>query len=292
MMASHACFSICIIILADYEKEILDNWEIVPPKSEEVLFIGCAGRENSIWHRILVRDERPCKIRAHALPAAGELYYRFGDYKGFSKRVDDTLALFEGLDTKRLVCYCGSCANFMGNVWPNYHGVKLPFEVTTIWEWLWERVKKGELKVQRQLSGKVAVTDSCYSGELGDKFFEAVRGLNKAIGLDVVELKNNRYNGLSCGFCTVTRNFDMADVMVEAKKKVDQILDTGAGDFTTHCVGCYDLLSKVTKGTGLRPHYGLEDILWALGDENAIPFSHRVAVQEMLIAKRFAPPPA
>lgn len=80
---------------------------------------------------------------------------------------------------KHLVCYCGSCANFLGNIWPNYHGVELPFEVTNIWEWLWERYQKGELNVQNKVSGKVAVNDSCYSSELGDKFFEAIRGLNK-----------------------------------------------------------------------------------------------------------------
>jgi len=277
-------------ILADYEKEILDKWEVIPPKSEEVLFIGCAGREipYGIEYSSVLKDLPKFGPRK---ACCGELFYRFGDYKAFSKRVDDTLALFEGLDTKRLVCYCGSCANFLGNIWPNYHGVKLPFEVTNIWEWLWEKVQKGELKVQNKVTGKIALTDSCYSTELGDKFFEAVRGLNEAIGLDVVELKNNRYDGLSCGFCSVARNFDMADVMVESKKKVDQIVETGVTDFTTHCVGCYDILSTATTGSGLKSHYGLEDILWALGDEMAIPFIHRVAVQRRLLQSRFPAPP-
>jgi Fe-S oxidoreductase len=274
---------------ADYEKEILDKWEKIPQKSEEILFIGCAGRNipYGIENSTVMKDLPKFGPRK---ACCGELSYRFGDYESFSKRVDDTLAMFEGLDIKRMVCYCGSCANFFGNIWPNYHGVKLPFEVTNIWEWLWERVQKGEIKVKNKVSGKIAISDSCYSTELGDKFFEAVRGLNKAIGLDVVELKNNRYDGLSCGVCSIARNFDMADIMAESKRKVDQIVATGVTDFTTNCPGCYDQLSMASMGTGLRAHYGLDEILWALGDDIAIPFSHRVAVQRQVLQKKFAPP--
>ena len=247
-----------------------------PTKKRRNPLYWLCREEYSLWYRKLYSDER--------------FAYRFGDYEAFSKRVDDTLALFEGLDIKRMVCYCGSCANFFGNIWPNYHGVKLPFEVTNIWEWLWEKVQKGEIKVQNKVSGKIAISDSCYTSELGDKFFEAVRGLNKAIGLDVVELKNNRYDGLSCGVCSIARNFDMADIMAESKRKVDQIVATGVIDFTTNCPGCYDQLSMASMGTGLRAHYGLDEILWALGDEIAIPFSHRVAVQRQVLQKKFAPP--
>jgi Fe-S oxidoreductase len=275
--------------LSSYEKEILDRWEKIPPRSEEVLFIGCAGREipYGIENSSALKDLPKFGPRK---ACCGELPFRFGDYEAFSKRVDDTLMLFEGLDIKRLVCYCGSCANFFGNIWPNYHGVKLPFEVTNIWEWLWERVQTGKLNILNKMSGRVAVTDSCYSSELGDRFFDAVRGLNKAIGLEVIELKNNRYDGLSCGMISAGRNCDMADIMVEAKKKVDQIVETGATDVTCHCPGCYDVLDGATKGSGIRCHYGLEEILWALGDEMAIPFKHRVMVQRRILQKRFAPP--
>lgn len=277
--------------LASYEKDILDQWEVIPPKSEEVLFIGCAGRQipYGIENSTILKDMPKFGPRKSC---CGELPFRFGDYEAFSKRVDDTLALFDGLDTKRLVCYCGSCANFLGNIWPNYHGVKLPFEVTNIWEWLWEKVQKGQLSVKNKVSGKMVINDSCYSSELGDKFFEAVRGLNSAIGLEVSELKNNRNQGLTCGFATFARNFDMADVMAESKKKLEQIAETGVTDVTTHCPGCFDVLDMATTASqsGINCHYGLEEILWALGDEMAIPFIHRVNVLRRLLQNRLSPP--
>ena len=277
--------------LASYEKEILDKWEVPPPKSKEVMFIGCAGRQipYGIENSTALKDLPKFGPRK---ACCGELPFRFGDYKAFTKRVDDTLALFESLDTERLVCYCGSCANFMGNIWPNYHGVKLPFEVTNIWEWLWEKLQKGELSVQNKLSGTMAVNDSCYSSELGDSFFDALRGLNKAVGLDVVELKNNRFNGLSCGFVSVFRDFNMDDIMVESQKKIEQIKATGAEDLACHCPGCFDLLDTVTTatGSGIECHYSLEEILWALGDEMAIPFIHRANIMRKFVQNRFPPP--
>ena len=138
----------------------------------------------------------------------------------------------------------------------------------------------------------MVINDSCYSSELGDKFFEAVRGLNSAIGLEVSELKNNRNQGLTCGFATFARNFDMADVMAESKKKLEQIAETGVTDVTTHCPGCFDVLDMATTASrsGINCHYGLEEILWALGDEMAIPFIHRVNVLRRLLQSRLARP--
>ena len=271
--------------LAPYEKEILDKWQVTPPKSKEVLFIGCIGREipYGIEHSTALKDLPKYGPRD---ACCGELTFRFGDYQAFSKRVDDTLKLFKDLDTERLVCYCGSCANFFGNIWPNYHGVKLPFEVTSIWEWLWERVQKGKVQCRSKLSGKVAVHDSCYGSELGDSFFNAVRGLHEAVGLEVVELENNRYDGLSCGMLTMSRNFNVKDVMAETQKKIEQVVQSGVLDVTTHCPGCYDVLATATKESDIKCHYGLEEILWALGDEVEIPLIHRLNLQKKMRPNR------
>jgi hypothetical protein len=55
------------------------------------------------------------------------------------------------LDTERLVCYGGSCTSFLGNIWPPYHDVKLPFEVISVWECLWEKFQAGAIKVERPI---------------------------------------------------------------------------------------------------------------------------------------------
>lgn len=48
--------------------------------------------------------------------------------------------MLERLRAQRVICCWGSCAKYLGNIWPNYHGVILPFEIVSVWEWLWEQV--------------------------------------------------------------------------------------------------------------------------------------------------------
>lgn len=272
--------------LSENEKEILDKLEIIPPKSKEVLFIGCIGREipYGIEHsRVL--EELPKYGPRNA--CCGEIPYRYGDYQAFTETVERTFQLLKGLDTERLICYCGSCANYFGNIWPNYHGVTVPFEIISIWEWLWEKVKKGELKVQREIPTRVALTDSCYSSELGDRFYEAIRGLHEVVGMKIVELKNNRYDNLTCGAMSVVRNnFDLMEGFKDTRKKINQVLETGISDLTCYCPGCYLQLRGPATKSGLKIHYSLEEILWAFGDEYPVPLEQRAAKQAELFIQK------
>jgi len=268
------------------EKQILDKWSILPSKSKEVLFVGCTGREipYGIEHS-QVLNELPKYAPRNA--CCGELSYRYGDYQTFSETVERTLNLFDGLDIERLVCYCGSCANFLGNMWPNYHGVKLPFEIISVWEWLWNKVKSEELKVHRKVPIKVALTDSCYSSELGDYFYEAVRGLHEAVGMEVVELKNNRYNNLTCGAISVVRNnFDVMEGSKEMRKKMNQVKESGVSEISCYCPGCYVQLRGAAKKNGMGIHYSLEEILWAFGDEYPVPLEERAKIQSRLFIEK------
>ena len=268
------------------ENAILDRWELVPPKSPEVMFIGCTGREipYGIEHSC-VFERLPKYSPRNA--CCGELAYRYGDYQAFAQTVERTRKMLERLDTERLVCYCGSCANYLGNIWPNYHGVKLPFEIVSVWEWLWEKYRNDEIKVERPIDRKVALTDSCYSSELGDGFLDAVRGLHRAVRMEVVELENNRFDNLTCGTVSILRNnYDLREGAKETQKKMAQILNTGVCDLNCYCPGCYTQLRGAAKKSNIKTHYALEEILWALGDEYPVPLEERAAKQTELFIEK------
>ncbi|MBN1653060.1 MAG: (Fe-S)-binding protein [Deltaproteobacteria bacterium] len=251
------------------DKAILDKWDKVPSKSKDTLFIGCYGRSVPSG---LERSETLASLPKYGPRDAccGEIPHRFGDYDFFSERVERTKEMLLRLDTERLVCYCGSCSNYLGNVWPNYHGVKLPFEVISLYEWLWEKYNSGELKIKRPMQREMAVSDSCYGSELGDGFFEAIRGLYKAAGMNVIELENNRYDSLCCGFaCSLRNNYDQKQVSIQAKKKVDQILASGAKDVSCNCPGCWVSIFQSSKENDahLKVYFGINEILRAFGDD-------------------------
>ena len=257
--------------LSSEDKAILDKWEKVPGKSKDTLFIGCVGRmiPQTIEHSKTLAGFAKFGPRD---ACCGEIPYRSGDYQTFTETVERTQKKLEALDTERMVCYCGSCANYFGNIWPNFHGVNLPFKVITLWEWLWEKYNTRELTIQRQFPGEVVITDSCYSSELGDGFYEALRGLHEAAGMSIVELENNRYDSLCCGFAAgIRNNHDQAQVDKEAKKKTDQILATKVKDVSCYCPGCWSLVRRFAKENSLNVHYAINKILRAFGDDAPMP---------------------
>ncbi len=255
--------------LPEEDQAILDKWSVPPPAAKDTLFIGCYGRTvcNQLEHsRTLAGLPKYGPREA----CCGEIPHRFGDYGYFSELVERTRGMLESLDTERLVCYCGSCSNYLGNVWPDYHGVELPFPVISLYEWLWEKYKAGELAIQRRFDKDIAISDSCYTSELGDGYYEAIRGLHEAAGLRPVELANNRYDSLCCGFaCGIRNGYDQAQVAVEAQKKLDQILATQAGEVSVNCPGCWAGVTGAAAAAGqdLKVRFAINGILRAFGDE-------------------------
>lgn len=250
------------------DKAILDQWAVVPEASEDVLFIGCYGRSVP---QGLENSKTLANLPKFAPKDAccGEIAHRYGDYDFFSQTVDRTYAQLSSLDTRRLVCYCGSCANYLGNVWPNYHGVKLPFKVISLYEWLWEKYTAGEIKIQKPFSKEMVIADSCYSSELGDNFYDALRGLHTAVGVTVVEMEQNKYNAACCGFSTSIRNdYDHVKAGMAGKPKFDQIMKTNTKDVSTNCPGCWASVSGIAKHAqaDLKTHYSINFILRAFGD--------------------------
>jgi Fe-S oxidoreductase len=97
------------------ERSILKKWSEIPPPSKEILWIGCIGRlscvdiENSSILRELPKFGPPDLC-------CGELPYRLGSWKAYTVTIEKTLRAFEKLEIERMVCYCGSCYNYLSNI--------------------------------------------------------------------------------------------------------------------------------------------------------------------------------
>lgn len=268
------------------EQAILDQWAEPPEECEEVLFVGCIGREMpAAIAQSAVLGALPKYAPRQA--CCGELPFRLGDFAAFTETVARTTALLDRLQTRRLVCYCGSCSHSFNNIWREYLDARPDFEIITVWEWLWEKIKSGQLPVQRTIDQTVTLNDSCYGSELGEGFFEAVRGLHRAAGMKIVELANHRDTNLCCGMPSVIRNnFDLFEPARVAQAKMDQITATGVERLYCYCPGCFMQLGGMAKRAGMTTHYGLEEILWALGDEIPVPLKERTRLQGKLFINK------
>lgn len=260
------------------EAAILDRWAEVPRHDGDVLFIGCIGREVPLT----IDSSRALRTLPKYAPRSaccGEIPFRMGDFAGFESTARHTLDLLGSLNADRLVCYCGSCANSYSRLWPQYLGIELPFPVISIWEWLWEKLQAGELEITRRFDTRAAVTDACYGSELGDGFFDAIRGLHAAAGIEVVELVNRRDENLCCGMASLARRFDLRDSMAVAAERIEQVRQCGADRLSCYCPGCLMNLQPAARGHGIEVHYALDDILYALGDDIPVRLEARTDQQ-------------
>jgi Fe-S oxidoreductase len=248
----------------DEHKAIIKRWGEMPAKTKDLLFIGCYGRTVPF-------DIEHSKALAN-LPkygprdiCCGDIPYRFGEYGAFSEIAEKAFRRLSSLKIDRLVCHCPSCANYFGHIWPDSHGLRLPFEITTLYEWLWEQYQKGSLSIRKQAKRDIVMSDSCHAGELGAPFLDTVRGLYKAAGLNVVELENNRSSPLCCGFADYLRGSDnQAGVDKATQRKMKQIRATGINDVVLNCHGCKAQLTREVAGTNITLHLGIDDILQAV----------------------------
>lgn len=257
------------------EQEILRRWSVPPPRAKEVLFIGCIGKmfaqdlENSTVLGSLPKYG-PTDI------CCGELHYRSGLWDAYTQIIERTLKRFEQLKTDRMICYCGSCYYFLTDILPNVYGKDVPFEIISLYQWLLERYKAGELEPVNPIDDEFAVHESCYVSSLGPGFYEPLRELYQAAGARLVELEHNRDRGLSCGMCSVARDFSLPGLIKVQNRKYREVKDTGVKDVALNCPGCFYTLSSTAWMHGIKLHYMPEEILHAFGDETSGSASSKI----------------
>ena len=140
----------------------------------------------------------------------------------------------------------------------------LPFEIISLYEWLWEQYQEGHLQIQKKVKKDIVISDSCHAGEQGDRVMNSVRGLYEAIGMNVIELKNSKSDSLCCGFASKLRcSHNQAGESEETQRKMQQILETGIDDIGFNCHGCKGHLGPEVAGSNIKLHYAMDDILEA-----------------------------
>jgi len=271
------------------EKEILEKWSKTPSKSAEILWIGCVGKMScrDIEHSEVLKSLH--KFGPTDL-CCGELAYRLGSWQAYSDTTERTLKRFEKLDIERMVCYCGSCYNYFHNILPNVYGKKLPFQLISLYQWMWERIEKGELKLKNPLNFKAAISESCYVSELGPEFWETLRKIYNAAGAELVELKHHGYENLFCGTISMARkgNFlsSFLEMYKEQRKKYEEVKDAGVNEMAVNCAGCYIMSSFTNYFHGIKLLYMTDELLMAYGDTITTPIRDHFIIIRKYIMKR------
>ncbi len=268
------------------EKKILEKWSEIPPPTKEILWIGCVGKmscydiENSNILKSLPKYGPPDLC-------CGELAYRLGSWDMYKKTIERTLEQFEKLNIEQMVCYCGSCYNYFSKILPKVYGKTLPFKLTSMYQWMWEKVEKNELKLENPLNYRAAVHESCYVSELEPEFPIALQNLYKAAGMEVVELDHCGANNFSCGAVSVVRNLNLFQSMIKVQRqKYSEVKKTGVNEIALNCPGCYITMSFTSRIFNKKLHYMADELLHAYGDNITIPLGKRIPLFAKTMTKK------
>ena len=266
------------------EKDILRKWSQYPPAgSKDILWVGCLGKmickdlDNSQVLKDLPKFGPPDVC-------CGELAYRLIGWDCYTDVVERILKRFEGLDIERMVCYCASCYNFLSNILPKVYGKKLPFKLVSMYEWMLEKVEQGELEVKKPLKykDKLAISESCYVSELGEKFQQDLRKLYEIAGADLVELPHHGDHNLSCGMVSIGREMSLIKgALRTSRKKMEDLKATSVKDMALNCPGCFLGLKgtnyfKLPWNKFRKMHYMPDELLEAFGDELETPLAEKM----------------
>ncbi|HEY3375272.1 MAG TPA: FAD-binding and (Fe-S)-binding domain-containing protein [Candidatus Aquicultor sp.] len=169
-----------------------------------------------------------------------------------------------------VVTSCPACWLAWNTVYPEWAqklGIEYPFKAKHYSQVLADKIAAGELTFDHEVPMKVTFHDSCHIGRAGG-VYEPPRDLIKAIpGVELVEMKHNRENGLCCGsVLTLIGETPVAPVL--GKRKLDEAAEAGAEAIIALCPCCQfqmrvaadkngvdmpvkDLASLAAKGLGV-----------------------------------------
>ena len=158
----------------------------------------------------------------------------------FQEFVDHNLEAVREKGAKEVVFACPSCYQMWREFYPREFGI---FHST---QFLVRLIRQGRVPL-KELSMTVTYHDPCDLGR-GAREFDAPRDVIRAIpGVTFVELPQNREN---CQCCGGGGNLEMMDAPLSgevAKRKIDQVLSTGADAVVTSCQQCVRTMATYVR---------------------------------------------
>jgi heterodisulfide reductase subunit D len=197
---------------------------------------------------------------------------RTGQRDVFREVMEKNLEIFKDFDL--LVYSCAGCYKTFRNDYPNMSGKPLPFKVKHTVDLVYELLKEGKLKINKEYAEKVTWHDPCHSirhiglaikkdilensdnwlldernaKKAEAEYYEMPREVLRAIpGLELHEMYRIKGDSFCCGAGGgVKAQFsDMA--MATAKERMKEAASTGADVIMTSCPFCITNFNDAVK---------------------------------------------
>ncbi|MBD7909203.1 heterodisulfide reductase-related iron-sulfur binding cluster [Sporosarcina gallistercoris] len=188
---------------------------------------------------------------------SGDTPRRLGNEFLFQELATANIAEFEKAEVKKIVTIDPHAFNIFKNEYPDFG---FTAEVLHHTELLHELVQQGRLKPQHSIDETITFHDSCYLGRYND-VYDAPREILKSIpGVNLVEMKRNRQDGMCCGAGggLMWMEEDAGHRINVAR--TEQAMEVTPGIISSGCPYCLTMLSDGTKAIEVEETVGTYDI--------------------------------
>lgn len=188
---------------------------------------------------------------------SGDTPRRLGNEFLFQELATANIAEFEKAEVKKIVTIDPHAFNIFKNEYPDFG---FTAEVLHHTELLHELVQQGRLKPQHAIDETITFHDSCYLGRYND-VYDAPREILKSIpGVNLVEMKRNRQDGMCCGAGggLMWMEEDAGHRINVAR--TEQAMEVTPGIISSGCPYCLTMLSDGTKAIEVEETVGTYDI--------------------------------
>ncbi|MCZ2257504.1 (Fe-S)-binding protein [Sporosarcina sp. G11-34] len=188
---------------------------------------------------------------------SGDTPRRLGNEFLFQELCEGNIAEFEKAGVTKIVTVDPHAYNIFKNEYPDF-GFKA--EVIHHTEMLYDLVQKGILKPVHEINETITFHDSCYLGRYND-VYDPPREILKSIpGVNLVEMKRNREEGMCCGAGggMMWMEEDVGQRVNVAR--TEQAMEVSPGIISSGCPYCLTMLSDGTKAIEVEDKVSTYDI--------------------------------
>ena len=212
-------------------------------KGMDVLYFACCFnsydpkliRVAKATTRIMEKAGISFGILSNEQSCCGESIRKTGNEELFKNLVRSNTDAFNKAGVTKIVVSSPHCYHTLKNEYPE---LGAQFEVVHSSQFVAELIKDKKIQLTKEFKKKVTLHDSCYLGRHNNIYEEPRNVLTSIPGLELVEMLNNRKDGLCCGggggriWAETKKNERFSDI------RVRQAIDVGADTLATACPYC------------------------------------------------------
>jgi Fe-S oxidoreductase len=240
----------------DRDKWAKDSDVPVPTVKEEkefeyLFFVGTMGSYDNRSQKIsraLVKILNHAGVKFAILgnkeKNSGDTARRLGNEFLFQQLAAENIEQFRKYGVKKIITIDPHAYNAFKNEYPE---LGLEAEVYHHTEVLAQLLKEGRIKPTREVNERITYHDSCYLGRYNGVFDPPRYILSQIPGVELVEMKRNRENGMCCGAGGGLMWMEEKEGIRINVARTEQALEVNPSVIGSACPYCLTMLSDGTK---------------------------------------------